>query len=71
MNDDSPLTTSHGIDNQAARVLAKRSSTHAALNRYDLDGDGKIDSAEAELMAKDLNKATKQVAVAEKGKKSK
>lgn len=71
MGDDTSLPTSHDIGNQAARVLAKRSSTRRTLTKYDLNGDGKIDPDEAELMAKDLNKATKQVAAVEKDKKSK
>ena len=55
----------------AASLLTKRSSTKKTLDKYDLDGNGDIDSDEAQLMAKDLNAANKQVVVVEKDKNSK
>lgn len=53
----------------AASLLTKRSSTKKTLDKYDLDGNGDIDSDEAQLMAKDLNAANKQVVEVEKDKK--
>ena len=55
----------------AASLLTKRSSTKKTLDKYDLDGNGEIDSEEAQLMAKDLNAANKQVVEVEKDKNSK
>ena len=52
-------------------TLTKRSSTKKTLDKYDLDGNGDIDSDEAQIMAKDLNAANKQVVVVEKDKNSK
>ena len=50
-----------GTQDTAASRLKKRSSTKKSLARYDLDGDGVIDQDEAQLMAKDLKEAEKQV----------
>lgn len=55
----------------AASLLTKRSSTKKTLEKYDLDGNGDIDSDEVQIMAKDLNAANKQVVVVEKDKNSK
>ena len=52
-------------------TLTKRSSTKKTLDKYDLDGNGDIDSDEVQIMAKDLNAANKQVVVVEKDKNSK